>query len=333
VLNGAVEESTQLLNTHFDYIFYTGNGTVGRIVMQAASKNLTPVTLELGGKSPVVIHKSCNIQVSAQRIFFGKFSNCGQTCIAPDYVLCPSDLIPKFVDALQNAYLSSFGGDALKSDCYGRIINHRHFDRLEGLLKESISQGAEVLIGGATKRDIKYIEPTVLKCTKDVALMRDEIFGPFLPIIPTETIDEAIDFINSRDQPLALYVFATDKAVIDKVLGSTRSGGVCINDTVINYAVPQLPFGGVGQSGMGRYRGKYGFDTFTYMRSVIHSGYLDEPLRKSVLYPPYSVKILPLIKFASSGYTRTGKRIKWTFIFSLLFFVLAYWARLRANTN
>ncbi|RKP04769.1 aldehyde dehydrogenase family 3 member B1-like protein [Thamnocephalis sphaerospora] len=308
VVNGAADECTYMLNKRFDHIFYTGNGVVGRIIMQAAAKHLTPVTLELGGKSPVIIHRSCNLKVAAQRIFYGKFLNCGQTCIAPDYVLCPSDLLPGLVDALRGCYQHAYDGDGVSSTSYGRIINHRHFDRLHGLLKESKAKGEQVLMGGNADRDTKYIEPTVVACTVDSPLMRDEIFGPLLPIIAMDTVDEAVDFVNSRDQPLALYLFATDKKVIKHILDSTRSGGACVNDTVLQFAIGQIPFGGTGHSGIGRYHGKYGFDTFSHMRATLHSGYADEPLRKSFIYPPYNIKKMPVLAFALSKYTLAGRR-------------------------
>ncbi|RKP23542.1 aldehyde dehydrogenase family 3 member B1-like protein [Syncephalis pseudoplumigaleata] len=329
VVNGAVEESSQLLATKFDYIFYTGSGHVGRIVMQAAAQQLTPVTLELGGKSPLIIHRSCNLSVTANRLFFGKFLNCGQTCIAPDYVLCPRDLIEPLMVELRRCYKAFFDGNARRSECYGKIINERHFDRLMGLLEEDKASGCQVLLGGTSDREARYIEPTVILSNAKAALMRDEIFGPFMPIIEMDSVDEAISFVNRRDQPLTLYLFATDKKVIEKVRESTRSGAMLINDTMVHMAIAQLPFGGSGASGMGRYRGKAGFDTFSNQRAFVHNGYFDDPARHLLIYPPYNTKRIPLFLLALSRYSPWNMKFKNATLLVLVLVLLGAFAKVR----
>ncbi|KAI8054586.1 aldehyde dehydrogenase 3 family member [Syncephalis plumigaleata] len=297
--------------TKFDQIFYTGSGHVGRIVMQAAAKQLTPVILELGGKSPLIIHRSCNLTVTANRLFFGKYLNCGRlTCIAPDYVLCPRDLIEPLMVELRRCYKSFYNNNARDSECYGKIINERHFDRLMGLFEEDKAKGYQVLLGGSSDRSTGYIEPTVILSDGKSALMRDEIFGPFMPIIEMDSVEEAITFINRRDQPLTLYLFATDKKVVSKVRDSTRSGSMVVNDTMVHMAVAQIPFGGSGASGMGCYRGKASFDAFSHKRSILHSGNLDEPVRSTLIYPPYNVKRIPLVMFSLSRYAPWSLKLK-----------------------
>ncbi|RKP08025.1 aldehyde dehydrogenase [Thamnocephalis sphaerospora] len=326
IVNGDATQCTQLLKTKFDYIFYTGSGTVGRIVMRAAAEQLTPVTLELGGKSPTILHESCDVDLAAARIFFSKFLNCGQTCIAPDYVFCPRELIPKLVEGFKAAYASYYGGDASTSASYSRMINHRHYDRVHALIEESIAGGAEVLLGGGAKREDKYLEPTALRCKLDDPLMREEIFGPVLPIIELESIDKTIAYINRNDQPLALYIFCKDKKVTEHVINSTRSGGVCINDTIFQFIVPDVPFGGCGQSGMGRYQGKHTFDTFTHQRSVIRSLGIDEPIRRTFLYPPFSVDTIPLSVFSISSYTGIDAKLKLAALMTGAVSIFAYLA-------
>ncbi|KAI9592731.1 aldehyde dehydrogenase 3 family member [Syncephalis fuscata] len=333
VVNGAVDESTQLLATKFDYIFYTGSSQVGRIVMQAAAKNLTPVSLELGGKSPFIIHRSCNLSVTANRLFFGKYLNCGQTCIAPDYVLCPRDLIEPLTQELRRCYKNLYDSNALESDSYGRIINERHFDRLMNLFEKDKKDGSKVLLGGASNRDAKYIEPTVVLSNPNAALMKDEIFGPFMPIIEMDSVDDAISFINRRDQPLTLYLFATDKKVIKNVRESTRSGSLLINDTMVHFGIPQIPFGGCGSSGMGRYRGKASFDTFSHQRSILHSGYADEPVRTSLLYPPYNMKRIPIVLFSLSRYAPWSLKLKKAFVLVLVLVLFGFVAKARGLLN
>ena len=268
VVEGAIPETTALLEQQFDHIFYTGNGVVGRIVMTAAAKHLTPVALELGGKSPVVVDAEVDPVVTAQRLVETKFLNAGQTCVAPDYVLAVGSS-GKLEAALADAVQAKFGDDPVQSPVYGRIVNHRHFDRLTDLLASG-----RVVIGGQTDREQKYIAPTVLAdVSPDSAVMGEEIFGPILPIISVPSLDAAIEFITSRDKPLALYAFTDAESTKERILAETSSGAVGFGLPVMHLGVPSLPFGGVGESGMGRYHGKYSIDTFSHLKAV-----LDKPL-------------------------------------------------------
>jgi len=283
VVTGGVDETTLLLAERFDHIFYTGNGTVGRIVMGAAAKHLTPVTLELGGKSPAIVTADADIEVAARRIAWGKFVNAGQTCVAPDYVLVDAAVEDRLMGALLRAVHDFYGDDPKASSDYGRIINEKHWDRLTGLLD---SGGYDsVICGGHGDRAAKFIPPTVLAgVDPGAALMQEEIFGPILPVLPVAGLDEAIAFVNGRDKPLALYVFSANQTSIDRTIALTSSGGVCVNHTVLHVGVGELPFGGVGASGMGAYHGKAGFDTFTHRKSI-----LTKPVRPDppIMYPPY----------------------------------------------
>jgi aldehyde dehydrogenase (NAD+) len=268
VVEGAIPETTALLEQQFDHIFYTGNGVVGRIVMTAAAKHLTPVALELGGKSPVVVDADADPVVTAQRLVETKFLNAGQTCVAPDYVLAigPS---AKLEAALTDAVQAKFGDDPAQSPVYGRIVNHRHFDRLSNLLGSG-----RVVVGGQTDREHKYIAPTVLAdVSPESPVMGEEIFGPILPIISVPSLDAAVEFITSRDKPLALYAFTDSESTKERILAETSSGAVGFGLPVMHLGVPSLPFGGVGESGMGRYHGKYSIDTFSHLKAV-----LDKPL-------------------------------------------------------
>ncbi|MEV6607949.1 aldehyde dehydrogenase family protein [Kutzneria sp. NPDC051319] len=269
VVEGAIPETTALLEQQFDYIFYTGNGVVGRIVMTAAAKHLTPVALELGGKSPVVVDAEVDPVVTAQRLVETKFLNAGQTCVAPDYVLAIGEAGGKLEAALADAVRAKFGDDPSDSPVYGRIVNHRHFDRLSALLASG-----RVVVGGQTDREHKYIAPTVLAdVSPESPVMGEEIFGPILPIISVPSLDAAIEFITARDKPLALYAFTESEPTKDRILTETSSGAVGFGLPVMHLGVPSLPFGGVGESGMGRYHGKYSIDTFSHLKAV-----LDKPL-------------------------------------------------------
>ncbi|MGW2838538.1 aldehyde dehydrogenase family protein [Streptomyces sp. NPDC001493] len=269
VVEGGVEETTALLEERFDHIFYTGNGTVGRIVMAAAAKHLTPVTLELGGKSPVFVDRDTDLKAVAARLASGKFLNAGQTCVAPDYVLTDPETGAALADALAAAVEAQFGSDPSVSPDYGRIINERHFDRLVRLL-----DSGRTVTGGAHDRATKYIAPTVLAdVAPDAPVMGEEIFGPVLPILTVAGLDEAIGFINDRDKPLALYAFTESAEVRERLLAETSSGGVGIGLPLAHLTVSDLPFGGVGESGMGSYHGPYSIDTFTHRKAV-----LDTPL-------------------------------------------------------
>ncbi|NMG06272.1 aldehyde dehydrogenase [Brasilonema sp. UFV-L1] len=290
VIEGGVQTSQQLLAEKFDHIFFTGGTAVGKIVMEAAAKNLTPVTLELGGKSPCIVDSDINIKHTARRITWGKFLNAGQTCIAPDYLLVDTKIKENLLNEIQKCLQEFYGENPESSSDYARIINQKHFDRLTHFLKEG-----KVRIGGETNSSELYIAPTVLE---DVSLtdlvMQEEIFGPILPVIEYTNISEAIDLVNSKSKPLALYFFSNNKNLQQQVLQETSSGGVCINDTVIQVAVSSLPFGGVGDSGIGKYHGKSSFDTFSHYKSVLHNSFwLDLKLR----YAPYKDKLSTLKRF------------------------------------
>ncbi len=267
VVEGGVEETTALLEQRFDHIFYTGNGTVGRVILAAAAKHLTPVTLELGGKSPVIVDHDANLEVAARRIVWGRFANAGQACISPDYVLVHRDVEQKLVALMVDAVHSFYGPDPRASDDFMRVVNHRHWQRLKGLLDAGGYDG--IAIGGDTDEESLYIAPTILTgVSPDAAVMGEEIFGPILPVIAVDDVDAAIRQVNSGDKPLALYVFSDDDAVVDHVLAHTSSGGACVNGVVFQVTVSDLPFGGVGGSGMGAYHGRHGFDTFSHRRWV-----------------------------------------------------------------
>ncbi|MFI2348852.1 aldehyde dehydrogenase family protein [Streptomyces sp. NPDC019443] len=269
VVEGAVPETTALLEQHFDHIFYTGNGTVGRIVMRAAAEHLTPVTLELGGKSPAFVDQGTDLQTVASRLVATKFLNAGQTCVAPDYVLTDPVTASKLEDALETAVRQTYGDDPAASPEYGRIVDERHFDRLTGLL----GSGRPV-VGGEHDRASRYLAPTVLAgVAPDSPVMSEEIFGPILPIVEIAGLDEAIAFINERDKPLALYAFTDSAATRDRLLAETSSGGVGFGLPLAHLTVSDLPFGGVGESGMGNYHGRYSLETFSHRKAV-----LDMPL-------------------------------------------------------
>jgi aldehyde dehydrogenase (NAD+) len=283
VINGGVEETTALLAERFDHIFYTGNGKVGRVVMEAAAVHLTPVTLELGGKSPAIVAADADLDVAARRIAWGKFLNAGQTCVAPDYVLVDESVEDAFMGALLRAVHDFYGDDPAASADYARIVNERHWNRLYGLLD---GEGYEsTVVGGNGDRATRYLAPTVLAGVKpDAKVMQDEIFGPILPVLTVGDVEEAIRFVNDRDKPLALYVFSGSDAVADRVVEATSAGGVCVNHVVLQLAVPDLPFGGVGPSGMGAYHGRAGFDTFSHAKPVLTKAVKPDP---PVMYPPY----------------------------------------------
>ena len=285
IVEGAAEETQALLAERFDHIFYTGGPNVARIVMEAAAKHLTPVTLELGGKSPAIIDRNVDLDGAARRVVYGKFVNTGQTCVAPDYILVDQSVERPFVDRLVANLKTFYGDDPKTSKDYGKIVNDRHFGRLVGLLDAGGYQ--ETVTGGKDKADAsaRYMPPTILRgVDPNSRVMQEEIFGPILPVIGVPDVDAAISFVNAREKPLSLYVFSKDKSAANKVLRRTSSGSACINTAIIQLAVPELPFGGVGESGMGAYHGKRGFDTFSHLKSV-----LDKPTKPDppLLYPPY----------------------------------------------
>ncbi|MBN9897002.1 aldehyde dehydrogenase [Bacillus thuringiensis] len=265
VVEGGVEESTSLLREPFDYIFFTGSVGVGKVVMEAAAKQLTPLTLELGGKSPCIVHKDAKIEMTARRIVWGKFLNAGQTCVAPDYMYVHSSVKEKLIEALRHEITEQYSKEPLQNENYVRIVSERHFERLCRFL-----QDGQVVIGGNYKKDTLHIEPTVLAdITWKDTVMEDEIFGPILPIIEYDNIEDVIGTIQQHPKPLALYVFSEDKEVQKKVTCNISYGGGCINDVVYHLATPYLPFGGVGSSGLGGYHGKESFRTFSHYKSIL----------------------------------------------------------------
>ncbi|MDE7010328.1 MAG: aldehyde dehydrogenase family protein, partial [Oscillospiraceae bacterium] len=280
VVTGGREENTCLLQQRFDHIFFTGSQAVGKTVMAAASEHLTPVTLELGGKSPCVVERTANIPLAARRIVFGKFLNCGQTCVAPDYILCDRAVHDRLVEEIQRQIALQFGPRPLENPDYGRIINQKHFDRLTRLLPSG-----ETVHGGGMDPDTLRIEPTVLDNVRFCdPVMEEEIFGPILPILTYSSLDEALAEIEARPHPLAFYLFTENHALARQVMARCGFGGGCVNDVVIHLATHAMPFGGFGESGMGAYHGKAGFETFSHIKSVVDKKtWLDLPMR----YQPY----------------------------------------------
>jgi len=289
VVEGGISETTALLEQRWDHIFYTGNGNVGRVVMAAAAKNLTPVTLELGGKSPCIVDSDVDADLAARRIAWGKFFNAGQTCTAPDYVLVQRDREAALLDGFKKAIRGFYGDNPRQSPDYARIVNERHHQRVRRLI-----DSGEVVVGGEAVESERYIAPTVLRNVKaDSPVMQEEIFGPVLPVLTVESVDEAIEFVGARPKPLALYLFAEDKDTQRRVLERTSSGGVTVNHTILHVGNPNLPFGGVGASGMGAYHGKASFDVFTHHKSVLKKGTFLDP---DFIYPPYKESKLKWVK-------------------------------------
>ncbi|XP_074035963.1 aldehyde dehydrogenase, dimeric NADP-preferring [Leptinotarsa decemlineata] len=285
VVNGGIPETTELLEQRFDYIFYTGNCNVGKIIHRAASKYLTPVTLELGGKSPVYIDSTADLDLTAARVLFGRFANAGQSCIAPDYILCSKEIATKFIEACKRCMTKWYGENIKESPDYGRIVNRNHFQRIVKLL-----EGSKIAVGGKHDIDDLYIEPTILQEVKPTdPVMQEEIFGPILPIVNIDNAGNAIDFINDREKPLALYIFSNDKTIHDLFLKNTSSGNMLINDTMMHFSCETIPFGGVGNSGMGGYHGKFSFDTFSHMKGTLIKK-LDKvgEYLNAARYPPFS---------------------------------------------
>ena len=280
VVLGGREENSHLLEEKFDYIFFTGSKAVGKTVLEKAARHLTPVTLELGGKSPCIVHRSADLKLAAKRIVFGKYLNCGQTCVAPDYILCDSAVKDRFLGYLKAEIAAQYGTDYLANESYGKIISEKHFRRVAGLIDP-----AKVAVGGKSDAASRKIEPTVMDhVTWEDAVMGEEIFGPVLPILTFDSVEDVIGTVNAHDKPLALYIYASDKAVIKAVTSRCAYGGGCVNDCVIHLATSAMGFGGVGESGMGAYHGKTGFDTFTHYKSILDKKtWLDLPMR----YQPY----------------------------------------------
>ena len=280
VVTGGREENRVLLDGKFNYIFFTGSQSVGKEVMRHAAENLIPVTLELGGKSPCIVDRTANIKIAAKRIVFGKFLNCGQTCVAPDYIYCDEKIKDKLKDEIIKQIKIQYGNEPLLNCDYGKIINQKHFERIKSLIDEN-----KVVFGGKCNEDELRIEPAVLDSVSfEDAVMKEEIFGPVLPIVTFKNIEEAVKKVNSMPEPLALYIFSNSKANIRFVMGRCLFGGGCINDTIIHLATSNMGFGGVGASGMGSYHGKAGFDTFSHKKSIVDKKtWLDLPMR----YQPY----------------------------------------------
>ncbi|MCR1976047.1 aldehyde dehydrogenase [Clostridium sporogenes] len=284
VVTGGVKESEALLKEKFDYIFYTGGINVGKIVMRAAAEHLTPITLELGGKSPCIVDKDANIDLAARRITWGKFLNAGQTCVAPDYLVVHRNIKEKLISSIENYIIEFFGENAFESEEYPRIINERHFKRLEGYLKEG-----KIVSGGKTDISNLYIEPTIIEeINLKNRIMEEEIFGPIFPVIEFEGIDEVIDIVKNNPKPLALYYFSEDKEKQEFIIKNISFGGGCINDTIMHLSTSTLPFGGVGSSGMGRYHGRASFEAFSHKKSILKkSNLIDIKIR----YAPFKGKI------------------------------------------
>lgn len=284
VIAGGRKENEALLNEHFDYIFFTGSVDVGRYVMEKASKHLTPVSLELGGKSPCIVDETADIKMAAKRIVWGKFLNSGQTCVAPDYILVQKSVKDKLLKQLEKNIYKMYGKDACHNAEYPKMINDKHFDRVLGLMR-----GTHIVCGGGSRSDTRQIEPTVVdQVNWDSPVMQEEIFGPVLPVLTFYDIKEAAAMVNARPRPLALYLFTKEKRREAYILRHVSYGGGCINDTVVHLATSHMPFGGVGNSGMGGYHGKASFDTFTHQKSIMKKSLLiDIPVR----YAPFKNKL------------------------------------------
>lgn len=290
VVEGAAPETAELLKERFDYILFTGGTEIGRIIYQAAAKHLTPVTLELGGKSPCVVDADTDLDVTVKRIAWGKFLNAGQTCIAPDYILINKKIKKQFIEKFKQAITDFYGAEPKNSPDLARIINDRHFERVKKLIE------GDVVAGGQTDAAQRYIAPTLIdNVTREHKIMQEEIFGPLAPLVEYDTPDEAVAFINKGEKPLALYVFSKNKDFSERIINETSSGAVLVNDVIIHAGHSGLPFGGVGNSGMGAYNGKIGFDTFTHKKPVMKRWFAMDVKQK---YAPYTTGNVNFIKFA-----------------------------------
>lgn len=280
VVMGGREENKNLLLQKFDYIFFTGSQNIGKEVLRNAAEHLTPVTLELGGKSPCIVDETANISISAKRIVFGKFLNCGQTCVAPDYILCHESIKEKLLTNIKDEIIKQFGNNPIENPDYGKIINEKHFNRLTNLINND-----KIIIGGKTLKETLKIEPTIMsKISWNDTIMQEEIFGPILPVLTFNKIEEVIETIENKPHPLALYIFSNNKRNITKITEQCRYGGGCINDVIVHLATTEMPFGGFGESGMGSYHGKFGFETFSHKKSILSKKtWFDLPIR----YQPY----------------------------------------------
>ena len=300
LVQGGATESEALLELPFDHFFFTGGARVGRKVMEAAARHLAGVTLELGGKSPAVVDASADIQASAERIAFGKFLNGGQTCVAPDYVLVQASQEEAFLAAMRGAIERFYGSteEARRaSPDFCRMVDDGQFSRVNGLLERSVAAGARVVVGGQVDAASRYIAPTVLADVKpEVPIMQEEIFGPVLPVLRYERLEEAVEHIRAGSKPLAMYIFSRERASVERLLAETSAGGTCVNTVVVHLTNADLPFGGVGESGMGNYHGEFGFRTFSHERAVLTQGPL---FLLNQFFPPYTEKARKLARMAS----------------------------------
>ncbi|MCR5504611.1 MAG: aldehyde dehydrogenase [Elusimicrobiaceae bacterium] len=285
-----IDKARNLIKEKFDFIFFTGSSNIGKEVLRNAAENLTPVVLELGGKSPCIVDQSADLKLAARRIVFGKYLNCGQTCVAPDYILCHKSIAQDLQKQLCLQTEKQYGKKPLENKNYGKIINEKHFERLIGLMEPS-----KIILGGQTNNDTLQIAPTIMSnITWQDKVMQEEIFGPILPILTFENIEEVIDLLNQKPKPLALYLFSSDKQTIKQITNRCRYGGGCINDTIVHLATTEMAFGGVGESGMGSYHGEQGFKTFSHTKSIVDKkNWIDFPVR----YSPYKKLYLKLLKF------------------------------------
>uniref|UniRef100_A0A0N4Z7A6 Aldehyde dehydrogenase n=1 Tax=Parastrongyloides trichosuri TaxID=131310 RepID=A0A0N4Z7A6_PARTI len=315
VVEGGVQETTDLLKCKFDHIFYTGCPPVAKIIMEAASKHLTPVTLELGGKCPVYVDEDADINITAHRIAWGKWLNCGQTCLAPDYILTTEKIKPKLIQAFKQTLKEFYGEDIQASKDYSRIICNRHWNRINDLINKT--KGTILIKEGEPDEKDLFIPPTIIDVSKDDICMKDEIFGPVLPIITVSSLGDAIDFINKGERPLASYIFTRSEIACNRFLRDVISGGCTINDVIMHLTVDTLPFGGIGNSGMGRYRGKFGFDTFTHEKAVLKKSFVLESLMK-LRYPPMTPQKFNSLKKLQSFRISIPSSIPWMTIFGFL---------------
>ena len=286
VVTGDYKVNSQLLDLEFDYIFFTGSVNVGKIVMEKASKHLTPVTLELGGKSPVIVDNTANLKVSAKRILWGKLTNAGQTCVAPDYILAHEDIYEELIKEFENVIIEFYGQDIIRSKDFGRIINDRHMNRLNAILEHDKNK---ITFGGEVDFEKRYISPTIIRdVTLEDAVMNEEIFGPIIPVIKYKNMEDIKYYISHHKNPLALYVFSEDENFSEDIINRFSFGGGCVNDTISHVASAYLPFGGIGSSGMGNYHGKASFDTFTHTKSIVKKS---TKIDLKLVFPPYKDKI------------------------------------------
>lgn len=291
VVQGGIETNQLLCQSAFDYIFFTGSPVVGKKIMEAASKNLVPVTLELGGKSPVIVDETANLDVAAARIIWGKTINAGQTCIAPDYIYVNKQVSDKLVTKLVEKIQKYYGANIQESKDYSRIVNQRHFERLQKIIS---LEKENLVYGGDMNPKKRYIQPTIIRATSwDTPCMEEELFGPILPIIEYSDLNQVIESVQAKEKPLALYIFTEDQSVEKRLIDSISSGGVCVNDTIMHILNPGLPFGGVGNAGMGQYHGKYSFETFSHKRSICKKS---TKISTNMIYPPYTKEKLAIIR-------------------------------------